>query len=593
VALGGTAESTTGNATAYVDYAYGVDGDITGDLSGDITVTAIAGTAEAPLGSATAYAYAAGVDGNVDGTISGTITVRATAGLENGVTGDADAYGIYASGGNLTLDNATIFAKAYEDDGTWIADNSYAIYNAGAINFIGGVNELTGNVQGASANISDGATANFSGLVTLSGNLDVGTGSTIGLTIGQSGGPTVATVGGTATFNPGSTLTLKDTAGALLSDFTLGQVIVSATTLNGYSDITIEDKSIFDFTVDNTTNPNEIVLTGVTVAQQNSPATGLTQAGLASAAKAMGNVSTNLGTSRSALRGGNSDDNAPQGPSGPPIKAGKLVGYITQYNDIGGQDSEGAAAGYDWQSSGYALGIETLIQDNFIIGFAAGQAFSSVDGKRNTGDGDSEMFHGTLYGTVFEDDKYYESGVFYGQADNDTNRVDIGLNGYRGNYDSSNYGAWFETGFTYKETADSRIEPYARASYVASDNDGFTDAGGPVPMTVASSENDSLIIEVGTRYTKTKSFSNGTVLHAKLDAGIQAQLLDSAIYVDTVIAGTGQRVGSPESDPIALVLGLGLDWDLSDQLTLSADYEPTISCNWYNHSMDFTLRYEF
>ncbi len=599
--IGGTATSANSDADAYV-YAYGVDGALGGDLTGNIYVTAIGGTAEALNGTADASVYAYGVDDDVNGSISGTIKVIAKAGLENGVTDtDTEAYGINATGGDLTFDGATISAQAFEYDGTLIADNSYAIDGAGDLFFNSGINNITGDIYAVTANISDGTTANLNGRVVLSGGLNVGNGSTLGLNIGRVGLPanTVMSVATTATFGTSSTITLTDAVGAELSSVE-GQVIVGAGTLNGYTNITIEDKSIFDFTV--TEVGETIVLSGATVAQQNSPATGVAQANTASANKVMHNASKNLVASRRAIQGAGDSGDAPEGPSGPPaegtsdgpsVKAGEWIGYISQYNDMGNQDSEGAKAGYDWQSSGYGFGVERVIQNNFIIGFTAGQSFSDIDGDRNSGDGDSEMLNAALYGTLIKDNKYFESGLFLGMADNDTNRIDIGLNGYRGNYDSTHIGAWFETGFTYKETKDTRIEPYVRASYVSGDSDGFTDAGGPIPMTVASNTTNNLIIESGARFTKTMPFYNGTVIHAQVNAALQAELLDNSVYFNTVIAGTGQRVSSPDSDPVALVLGLGFDWDINDQLTVTTNYEPTLSGNWFNHSLDFSVRYEF
>jgi len=596
-AIGGTATIVgSGDANAKAT-AYGVKGDIDNGLSGLVEVTAKGGVATGATASSLTMAY--GVFGQVDGIVSGTIIATATAGLSNGDSDYAEAYGINVDGGgDLTLSNATVSAQAYEYDGTAMANRSYALYNVDALSFMGGVNRITGQTWADSVDIADGTTVDFDGRIGISGDLTVGEGATMGLCIGEGGLPKIVRVGGTAAFSNSTVVILKDAAGALESTVE-GQELLNSAVLIGDTNITYINQTSFEYTI--LAASNTLRFAGVSAKSQDATAPAQVLASASAANAAMNNISRHSGLTRGRVRGygrlqgdGNGGEvRQPEGSSGPDILSGEWSAYFRQFNDLGGLDSGGTKDGFDWQTSGYMLGMERLIQDQLIVGFAGGQSFTDLDGKRGSGGGASKMIMGTVYGSVFDDVKYLEAGVLYAQADNDSQRINTVGDRYMGSYDSALYGGWLEVGYALQQTDDSRLESYIRSSYVSGNHDGFTDTGGPIPMTVAANGTDNWIIEGGARLSKTAALRNGGFLRGEVKAGLQAELLDNTVSVNTVVAGSNQRPVGPDADRAALVLGLRLDWELNDQLTVGANYEPTLSSNWQNHSLDFSLKYQF
>lgn len=594
-AFGGTMIAGTASSCSPHAYgeAYGIDDDVYGDLSGRIVVTAKGGTVTAAsTASSEAYAEAYGVYGDVDGVISGTIIVTATAGLTNGVTDTAEAYGIYAQNGDLTFNNASVSAQAYENDGTLIPKSCYAIYNAGDLTFAGGFNRMVGDIWANSADITAG-TMDLTGSMDVSGDLNVGTGAAMGVRVGGAD-TSIVGVGGTATFNPSSTVIIRDDQNATVSSV-LGQTIVDAGTLAGDTNITYSMQTIFDLTVVATNNT--LLITGATVKPQDSSVPKQMLATAASANALMGHVSRNSSVARTQVRNGSAGGspflNQPDGAGGPSILSGEWTGYIRQFNDLGGQDSDGSKAGFDWNTAGYTIGMERLIDDSLIIGLAMGQSFTDLDGKRDSGGGKSKMTSGTLYGNLFDDEKYLEGGVFVAQADNENLRVDAGGNHYKGDYDSTLLGCWLEAGCALDQSGDTRIEPYLRTSYISGNHDKFTEKGGAMPMTIGENNTDNWTVEGGARFSRTMELDDGGSLRGELKAGLQTELLDNQVSVNSVIGGASQKLNGPEADRVALALGLSLDWALDDKLTVGASYQPTIAENWYNHTIDFMLKYEF
>jgi len=267
---------------------------------------------------------------------------------------------------------------------------------------------------------------------------------------------------------------------------------------------------------------------------------------------------------------------------------------MSQYNDLGGLDSDGAQAGFDWQTSGYMIGMEKLVNPQLILGVSAGQAWTDLDGLRGSGGGASQMMITTLYGNWFSESAYCEAGLLYATANNDTERIDTALDRYTGNYDSQMFGGWIETGWMARKTENTELEPYVRSTYISGQQDAYTDAGsGLAPMSVSANGTDNWQVEGGARLTRIWNLKNEKQFRLELKAGAQYELLDNCVTVNTLVAGSNQRASSPEADRMAMVLGARADLGLTDSLHAGVGYEPTFSGNWQNHAIDFTLRYEF
>ena len=223
-------------------------------------------------------------------------------------------------------------------------------------------------------------------------------------------------------------------------------------------------------------------------------------------------ISKRASLMRSLLRGKiASTGELPEGAAGPDadrMQHGEWLSYISAFGNIGNQDSENGAVGFDYDTYGFVIGQEKLVGDQLIVGIAGSYAQTDVNGNNGSGGGDTDLYSGVVYGNWFTDTWYTEVGLTYGHAQTDTRRKDIANVTYTGDYDSNLYGTWVEVGYT-TTYAGFEAEPFARVSYVYGDHEGFTDSGaGPNTLTTKDTDTNNFKTELGLRLTEEWVFEN-------------------------------------------------------------------------------------
>ena len=310
----------------------------------------------------------------------------------------------------------------------------------------------------------------------------------------------------------------------------------------------------------------------------------------------MQSLSAHSSAMRSMLRSPANSAGGPEGPDGPSdlqaLTNGEWLVYVRQFNDIGSQDSDGSLAGFDWNTSGFTIGAEKLVNDGVIIGAAAGGAWTDIDGKNSAGGGASDMAIASAYANLFSDTWYTDLGLSYAHAWNDAQRIATDTQRYMGEYESDLYGVWIELGYT-MEGEKLTMEPYVRSSYISGNHNGYTDKGGTNPLTVDDNGTDNWLAEAGLRGRREWALDNGDHLTLELKAGWQHELLDATVSANGSLLGVDQTLRSPSADRNALVLGAKFDWQVQDALTLSIEYAPTVADNWINHGLNAAIKYRF
>ena len=634
-ATGGTA--TSGSDARANATAYGIEGGILGDtMSGTIEVAATGGKASG-TSSSEAFARAVGIFGasmNISN-YTGSITATATGGELDGVarSGQAEAIGIEATS-DLTLNvlSGSIVAVATGSNSTAHAILGGAGTDAitlgttkiiGDIDLQGGGNllEVKGNTYLLGDIKSTGGTVNFrveNGMLLLSKPVQVSdlTGGTMTfagdseLTMALTGDPASPAnsklmVDGAVAAPDGVGINAVPFANSPAGETILGKQyeVIQATGVTG----TFVEGSYSLFTLDVVNSNNSVWITATGLQPQvaeNTPAVANTQKALEQASRVvMDDVSSHIGSVRTMLRTPSGADTVQpegaQGPDGNTVSARKIkmekgdwVGYILQLNQMGSQDSTGSMVGYDWDAHGFMVGGEKLISKQLLIGGAAGGMWSSVDGKMDAQDGSSDLLIGSLYGDWIADSWHVELGLSYGVSDSDAARVDTTSQHYDGSFDSTLFGTWLEGGYTFA-TGQYEIEPYGRSSYVSGHHDGFTDAGGSVPLTVDDNNTDNWSAELGLRGRRWWDLENGQTFWLTLKGGVRSELLETQVSAIGTIAGAPQKLQSADSDPNAMVLGVKAAWVAENRAVLSINYEPVISGNWFYHSINADISYRF
>lgn len=484
--------------------------------------------------------------------------------------------------------DGTCSATVSGHDSLWVSSDRLGLYGSDLTVFDGGTVTVGDSLDVFSGEIRLAS----GGRIDVAGDAYISSRSTLEFELSGTEESGLLTVGDTLT-DSGMTLKLSGGEGLVVgSEYELiqaGSITNTGSALDSSSVL-----SVYDVTL--TQSASNVVVSVDGVQQQSSDAASLMEAAVSSTHVAMSDISNKSRVMRNMLRHQSAKTSAaPSGPSGPDaaLAAGQWVGYMRQFNDLGGLDSDGATPGFDWQTSGFMIGFEKRLNEQFVIGLSGGQSWTDLDGLQDSGDGDSSMSFASLYANWFNDTAYYEFGLLCAWGDNDTERTDTALDRYTGGYDSEHIGGWIEAGRRVWESETTALEPYIGTTYVSGHQDGYTDTGGLAPMTVSANGTDNWEVEGGARLTRDWEMTNGSRLSLELKMGIQGELLDNGVTVNTVVAGASQRVSSPDADRMGVILGSRVDVGLTDAINFGVGYEPTFAGNWQNHAVDLMLKVRF
>lgn len=329
--------------------------------------------------------------------------------------------------------------------------------------------------------------------------------------------------------------------------------------------------------------------------EEETPGTVQTNQAVNSSSQAvMIDISKHAALLRTLLR---SSAQAPTGASGPEaekMQKGEWLSYISVFGNIGQQESSGGYAGFDYDTYGMVIGQEKLIGDQLIVGIGGGYAETDIDGLDGSGGGDSELYSVAVYANWFTDTWYAEGGLTYGHASSDVVRIDFKDDRYTGDYDSDLIGTWIELGYT-SAFGDFGLEPYARATYIHGEHDGFTDSGpDALVLTTEDNETDNFKTELGARLNYEWVYEDKSSFLVEVKAAWEHEWGDEGVSVNSSYLGDDTlTLQSAEADEDAIVLGLRAQWSNGEGFSLGFEYEPTFAGNWYNHAFSGTLQYNW
>lgn len=364
--------------------------------------------------------------------------------------------------------------------------------------------------------------------------------------------------------------------------------VITADEIDGF--FVAQQRSMFDWAIDQTATNVTMMATGVKTQCGESTPSGnsVVKAAAHSAQLVMADLSARSREMRSLVRFAP----ASASPETQRLTDGNWALYVRQFNDLGAQDSDGSLAGFDWQTSGVTVGAERLFSPRLILGAAAGGTWTDLDGKEDAAGGSSKMAMINLYGNWFADRWFAEVGFSYAHAWNTSRRIATDAQRYSGDSESDLYGTWMEAGYTLSSEK-YKIEPYFRTSYISGNHDAYTDHGGSDPLSVRGNGTDNWLTETGLRTSRNWAMVNGDLLGLELKAAWQCELLDQAVRANGSLLGIDQMLESPASDRNALAMGIKVDWQTRDAVSLGIEYAPNLSGNWYNHSVSASIKVQF
>jgi outer membrane autotransporter protein len=152
------------------------------------------------------------------------------------------------------------------------------------------------------------------------------------------------------------------------------------------------------------------------------------------------------------------------------------------------------------------------------------------------------------------------------------------------------YQGFGELGWDLAASADTRIEPFARLSYVKADMNGLMETGGIAALSAAKQSYDLTVINLGVRV-------GANVGKVALDGSASMQGTtgdrDAMTVIGIPAVGQNGNIRSVLIDRTALLLQGGMGVNLSDKIRFNLDYNGLIGKRNDDHGARATLNFAF
>ena len=274
--------------------------------------------------------------------------------------------------------------------------------------------------------------------------------------------------------------------------------------------------------------------------------------------------------------------------------------WMNVFGRWGERDSACGFAGYDQRTYGFALGYDTVVGENVVMGGALAYTRSDIDlndGGAGSG-GDIESFTGSLYGEWFTDTWWVSGSASYGFQSHDTHRrvaLDIANGFANGDYDGGVFSATLGGGYSYRLGDGWRLEPYAGLDYIHLDEDGFRESGaGPVSLRVDDRSIDALYSELGIQLATELQVADHTVIPFVGLSWVHDFEIDDRTVTSgfTGASGTGFTLDGldVDSDRLRIEVGVGA---ASGNTTMQLEYIGEFADGFDSHGVRASLGFRF
>lgn len=279
-----------------------------------------------------------------------------------------------------------------------------------------------------------------------------------------------------------------------------------------------------------------------------------------------------------------------------------LRAWAQVFGQTGEQDNRDSVDGYDIDTYGFAVGLDTqALADQMVLGLAFSYADSDVDSDNaNRTKTEIDTYQITLYGTYDLDEATYISGQLgYAFGDNSTHREDIGgvaAIDADGDFDSNQFIARLEAGRAYEVGAITTLTPKLLVNYNYYDADSYRETGaGGAGLNVDQDTNHILEIGAGVDADWMFQQADGSYVKPQVRAGVRYDLADDEIEATNRLIGGGNAFKTEGFDPqqFALDLGAGVTYFSTTNWELTANYDFEYKEDYNSHAGFLRAAYKF
>lgn len=264
------------------------------------------------------------------------------------------------------------------------------------------------------------------------------------------------------------------------------------------------------------------------------------------------------------------------------------VGWISALGGWSTHDASHAAASVDRDLSGFMLGYDNALNEDWRAGIAAGYTHTSLDAKQRNSDASVDSYHLASYLSYQADALSARLGAGYSWHRIDTKRH-VMAGGYsdelKAKYKAGTAQVFGEVGYAI-QAAGVALEPFAGLAYVNYDSENGREKGGAGRLR-ASAEQDVAFSTVGLRVGKALTLGNGTTVTPRGSLGWRHAFGDTTPDADLRFIDGGAGF-STQGVPIAkdaAVVEAGFDVNVGQAGKLGLGYSGQLSSENRDHAI--------
>lgn len=259
-------------------------------------------------------------------------------------------------------------------------------------------------------------------------------------------------------------------------------------------------------------------------------------------------------------------------------------------------------AGYDADSYGVIVGIDTDVTDDLLLGIALAYADTDADSADANRTGTQvDSYQISVYGDHDLGDKFYLTGqLSYMYSDIDTVRHNVGAiagNTARANFSADQYSARAELGRPIDVGSGISITPSGLVNYSYVDIEDYTErgAGGLSLRNVDTDEMQLLEFGVNVKAEAALKDGIGGSFKPNVHAGVRHDVIGDDMASTAFLAGGGTAFKTQGFDAAQTTgnVGAGLKWETAAGLDFTANYDYEYKSDYDAHSGYVRAGYRF
>ncbi len=278
------------------------------------------------------------------------------------------------------------------------------------------------------------------------------------------------------------------------------------------------------------------------------------------------------------------------------FQAARCPLWAQAHGSLGERDDDGNGDAYDYDFFGLTLGADMALSPHLRAGVAAGYSATSVDSDNPSGgELDADSFEAGAYARLSQGRLRIDGAAAFGLTAYDSSRNLAGAGSASADFNGYEVGAMVEGGYSF-DLGGAVAEPFAGIEWLHVSTEGFRESGaGGLGLAVSSEDTDSVRARLGITLQQTLEHGGGRVTPFASLAYARELGDDTGSLNRGLIGSTGARttVNSAEGGRNIAELGLGLGWQLEDNLTLSIGYDGAFSSTDSEHGGHARLTYRW